>query len=60
MFWRFVQPHCKNLKTLCMFLIYFCLVKVELSVAGAAKFEMCVVLHFLHAEGKPAIGILSN
>ncbi len=36
------------------------LVKVELLVAGVAKFEMCVVIRFLHAEGQPAIGILSN
>ncbi len=33
----------------------FSLVKVELSVNGAAKFEMCVSIHFLHAEGQPAI-----
>ncbi len=39
---------------------YFSLVKVELPVAGAAKFEKCVVIYFLHAEGQPAIGIWSN
>ncbi len=39
---------------------YASLVKVELPVAGAAKFEMCVVIRFLHAEGQPVIGILSN
>ncbi len=33
----------------------FSLVKVELPVAGAAKFEMCVVIRFLHAEGQSAI-----
>ncbi len=38
----------------------FSLVKVELSVAGATKFGMCVVVRFLHVEGQPAIGILSN
>ncbi len=32
----------------------FSLVKVELPVAGAAKFEMCVVIHFLHAEDRLA------
>ncbi len=55
MFRRFVRLHCKNLKTL-----YFSLVKEELPVAGVAKFEMCVVIHFLHADGQPAIGILLN
>ncbi len=38
----------------------FSLVKVELPVAGAAKFEVFVVICFLHAEGQPAIGILLN
>ncbi len=32
----------------------FSLVKVELPVAGAAKFEMCVIIHFLLAEGQLA------
>ncbi len=31
-----------------------------LPVAGAAIFETCVVIHFLHAEFQPAIGILWN
>ncbi len=51
MFRKFVRLHCKNLKTYVCFLPYFSLVKVELPVAGAAKFEMCVVISFLHAEG---------
>ncbi len=55
MFRRFVQPHYKNFKPLCFFLV-----KVELPVAGVAKFEICVVIRFLHAEGQPAIGTLSN
>ncbi len=38
----------------------FSLVKVELSVPGATKFEMCVVICFLHAECQSAVGILSN
>ncbi len=38
----------------------FSLVKVELPVASAAKFEKCVVIHFLHAEGLRAVGILLN
>ncbi len=38
----------------------FTLVKVELPVADVAKFEMCVVIRFLHAEGQPDIKILSN
>ncbi len=33
---------------------------MELPVAGAVKLVMCVVIRFLHAEGQPAIGILSN
>ncbi len=33
---------------------------MELLVAGVAKFEMCVVIHFLHAEGQLAIEILLN
>ncbi len=32
-----------------MFLIIFRLVKVELPEGGAAKFEMCVIICFLHA-----------
>ncbi len=55
---RFVRPHCKNLTV--RFSSCFSLVKVELLVAGAAKFEMCVVISFLHAEGQPAIEIISN
>ncbi len=31
------------------------LVEEELPIAGAAKFEMCVVIRFLCAEGQPAI-----
>ncbi len=33
---------------------------MEFPVAGAAKFEMCVVISFLRAEGQPAVGILLN
>ncbi len=33
---------------------------MELPVAGAAKFEICALIHFLHAEGQLAIGILWN
>ncbi len=29
-------------------------IKVKLSVSGAAKFEMCGVIHFLHTEGQLA------
>ncbi len=38
----------------------FNLIKEELPVAGAAKFEMWVKIHFLHAEGQLAIRILLN
>ncbi len=51
MFRRFVRPHCKNLKTIC-FSSCFSVVKVELPVASDAKFEMCVVIRFLHIEGQ--------
>ncbi len=51
MFRRFLRLHCKNLKT--MYVSHHaCLVKVELPVAGVAKFEMCMVIRFLHAEGQ--------
>ncbi len=33
---------------------YFNLVKVELPVTGVAKFEKCMIIHFLHAEGQLA------
>ncbi len=33
----------------------FSLVKVDVPVAIIAKFEMCVAICFLHAEGQPAI-----
>ncbi len=51
----FVQPHCKNLKTVCTFLIMLQSSKSGVfPVAGAVKFEMCMVICFLHAEGQLA------
>ncbi len=60
MFRKFVQPHCKNLKTQCIFPIMLQSSKSKLPLAGAAKFEMYVVVRSLQAEDQPAIGILSN
>ncbi len=59
MFTRFVRPDCKNLKSLCMFLIML-QSSMKLPVAGAARFEMCGVLRFLHAKAQTTIRILLN
>ncbi len=42
------------------FSLFFSLVRVKFPVADAPKFEICVVIHFLHAEGQPAVKILLN
>ncbi len=47
----FIWQHCSSC---------FSLVKVKLPVAGAAKFQVCVVIRFLPPEGQLTIGILSN
>ncbi len=52
-FRRLVRPHCKILKTLCVFFI----TKIELPVACATKCEMCVVIHFLYVESQPSVRI---
>ncbi len=38
-----------------MFLIMLQSNKMELPVAGTVKYEMYVVIRFLHAEGQPAV-----
>ncbi len=48
-----LYDHTIKIWKLCVcFSSYFSLVKVELPVTGAIKFEMRMVIHFLHAEGQ--------
>ncbi len=52
MFRRFVQPHCKNLKTLCMFLIMLQSSKSGDANSGCRQiWDMCGNT-FLHVEGQ--------